>query len=295
MLVYIDGRLVPESEARVSVLDHGFLYGDGVFEGIRVYGGRIFRFHEHLDRLWNSARVLRLSIPWSREEVEQATIETLQANELTDAYIRLIVSRGVGDLGLDPDHCPKPSLIIITRGIQIYPEEMYRKGLRVITSSVRRTSGAALPPQAKTMNYLNNIMGKIEAKNSGFIEAIMLNSEGFVVEGTSDNLFIFRENQLLTPDIHSGALPGITRGVVIDLAREQGIEVDTPLITKFDLYTSDECFLTGTAAEVIPVVEIDGRPVGDGQVGPVTSKLMEAFRERTRIEGVPVYQAEAAS
>jgi branched-chain amino acid aminotransferase len=289
MLVYVDGQLVPKEEAKISVFDHGLLYGDGVFEGIRAYEGRVFRLEAHLKRLDESARAIGMILPWSRQEITGAVLKTMRANELRDAYIRLIVTRGVGDLGLDPDKCQNPSLIIIATEISIYPPEFYENGMRIITSSVRRVSGMAVPPQAKTLNYLNNIMAKIETKNAGFLEAVMLNAEGYVVECTADNLFLYRNGCLSTPPTYCGALPGITRSVVIELAGDMGLCLDYPLVTKHDLYVTEECFLTGTAAEVAPVVEIDGRQIGDGKVGAVTRKLMEAFKERTRSEGTPVY------
>ncbi len=289
MQIYVDGKIVPESEAKISVLDHGVLYGDGVFEGIRVYDGKIFRLREHLDRLNQSARSIMMYLTWSQEELTQAIIETVRANQLRDAYIRLIVTRGIGDLGLDPQKCHNPSLIVIVTGIQLYPLEFYEKGLRIIFSSVQRMPGTALDPQAKTLNYLNSIQAKIEAKSAGVHEAIMLNSLGYVVECTADNIFVYRQGRLLTPPAHCGALQGVTRGVVVELAqKELHIPLEFPLLTKHDIYTAEECFLTGTAAEVVPVVQIDGRQVGDGRVGAVTHRIMEAFREKTR-DGVPVY------
>lgn len=288
MQIYINGEIVPEAEAKISVLDHGVLYGDGVFEGIRVYDGKVFRLAEHLDRLDQSARAIMMYLTWSREELTQAIIETVRANQLRDAYVRLIVTRGVGDLGLDPDNCKNPCLIVITSKIQLYPAEYYEKGLKIIFSSVQRMPGTALDPQAKTLNYLNSIQAKIEAKSAGVQEAIMLNSSGYVVECTADNIFVYRQGRLMTPPAYCGALQGITRGVVVESARELGVALEFPLMTKHDLYTAEECFLTGTAAEVVPVVQIDGRQVGDGRVGAVTRRLMQAFREKTRY-GVAVY------
>ena len=289
MQIYIDGKILPESEAKISVLDHGLLYGDGVFEGIRTYQGKIFRLKEHLDRLRQSAVAIMMKIPWSTEEITEAIKETLRANQLQDAYIRLIVTRGIGDLGLDPDNCKNPALIIIATTIRLYPPKFYEQGMRIIFSSVQRMPGTALDPQAKTLNYLNNIQAKIEAKNAGVEEAIMLNSSGYVVECTADNIFIIRQGRLLTPPAHCGALQGVTRGVVVEMARELEIPIEFPMVTKHDLYTASECFLTGTAAEVVPVVYIDGRTLSDGKVGPVTQRLMKAFREKTK-EGVPVYE-----
>ncbi len=288
MQIYIDGKIVPEAEAKISVLDHGLLYGDGVFEGIRAYNGKIFRLKEHLDRLRQSGLAINLHLPWMPEQLTEAIKQTLRANNLRDAYIRLVVTRGKGDLGLDPSKCKMPTLIVITTGIRIYPPEFYEKGMRIIFSSVQRMPGTALDPQAKTLNYLNNIQAKIEAKNAGVEEAIMLNSAGYVVECTADNIFVLRQGRLLTPPAYSGALQGVTRGVVIEIAREMGIPLEFPMVTKHDLYTADECFLTGTAAEVVPVVQIDGRTLGGGIVGEVTRKLMEAFRRKT-LEGEPIY------
>jgi len=293
MMIYINGEILPENEAKISVLDHGLLYGDGIFEGIRLYGGKIFRLKEHLTRLEMSARSIMMRIPWSPEEITEAMCATVRANRLRDGYIRLILTRGVGDLGLDPDKCKNPSLIVIAAKIRIYPPEFYEKGMRIIFSSVQRMPGTALDPQAKTLNYLNNIQAKIEAKNAGVEEAIMLNSSGYVVECTADNIFIVRQGRVLTPPAHCGALQGITRGVVVDLARELGIPLEFPLVTKHDLYTAEECFLTGTAAEVAPVVQIDGRSLGNGTVGPITRRLIKAFRETTRVEGHAVYDDEA--
>jgi len=289
MLIYIDGTIVPEAEAKISVLDHGLLYGDGVFEGIRVYDGKVFRLEEHLERLDQSARSIMMYLTWSQEELTQAVVETVRANELRDAYVRLIVTRGIGDLGLDPQKCENPSLIVIATGIQLYPQRFYEEGLKIIFSSVQRMPGTALDPQAKTLNYLNSIQAKIEAKSAGVHEAIMLNSSGYVVECTADNIFVCRRGRLSTPPANCGALEGITRGVVIELCQRLNIPLELPLLTKHDIYTAEECFLTGTAAEVVPVVQIDGRQVGDGKVGPVTRRLMEAFREETR-EGVSIYK-----
>lgn len=287
-IIYLDGKLVAEKEAKISVFDHGLLYGDGIFEGIRVYDGRIFRLQEHLERLFHSGQMIRLRLPWSEADLTRALEETIRANGLRDAYIRLVVTRGVGDLGLDPDRCPRPSLIIIVTRIRIYPQEFYEKGMKIITSSVQRISEAALSPQAKTLNYLNNVLAKLDAKNAGVEEALMLNSWGYVAECTADNLFIYRQGSLQTPPPSSGALTGITRKVVLELAQELGIPVEFPLMTKYDLYTAEECFLTGTAAEVVPVVNLDGRSIGEGEVGPITRRLMEAFHEKTRKEGFPV-------
>lgn len=290
MKIYMDGKLVEKEEAKVSVFDHGLLYGDGVFEGIRAYNGRVFRLREHLDRLYGSARAIRLEIPLSKKEMEAAIIDTLRANKLKDAYIRPIVTRGVGDLGLDPDKCPKASVIIIADKIKLYNEDLYTSGLEVITAATKRTSPEALNPCIKSLNYLNNILAKLEAKRNGVEEAIMLNGQGFVAECTGDNLFILKENTLITPPPGAGALEGITRGAVMEIAKNKlKLLVKEELFTTYQVYAADECFLTGTAAEVIPVVKLDGRPIGDGKPGKTTSKLIKEFRELTRLTGVPIY------
>lgn len=286
-LVYISGRLVPREEAVISVFDHGLLYGDGVFEGIRAYSGRIFKLDEHLDRLYNSARAIMLEIPLTKEEMREAVIETCRANPLDDAYIRLVVTRGVGDLGLDPWKAKKPQVIIIVDEIALYPREMYECGIEAIIVSTRRNDPRALNPAIKSLNYLNNILAKIEVHNAGAHEGIMLNVQGFVAEATGENIFIYREGRLLTPPVWAGALPGITRGVVKELAEKEGIPVAEEIFTPYELYTADECFLTGTAAEIVPVVKVDGRPIGEGKPGPVTKLLTRAFHELTQREGVP--------
>lgn len=286
--VYVSGEYVLKDKAKISVFDHGFLYGDGVFEGIRVYGGRVFRLEEHLQRLWESARAISLEVPLSRAKLREKILETLRRNELRDAYIRLIVSRGKGDLGLDPGKCSQAELIIITDKISIYAEELYEKGLEVIIASTRRNIPSALNCRIKSLNYLNNILAKIEATREEMPEAVMLNKDGYVAECTGDNIFIVKEEKLVTPPIWMGILKGITRDVVIDLAQKEGIAVEENIFTPFALYNSDECFLTGTAAEVIPVTRVDGRTIGEGVAGPVTKKLMEKFRQLTRIEGTPI-------
>jgi len=286
-LVYINGRLVPREEAVISVFDHGLLYGDGVFEGIRAYSGRIFKLDEHLDRLYNSARAITLEIPLTKQEMREAVIETCRANPLDDAYIRLVVTRGVGDLGLDPWKAKEPQVIIIVDEIALYPREMYERGIEAVIVSTKRNAPEALNPAIKSLNYLNNIMAKIEVRNAGAHEGIMLNLQGFVAEATGENIFIYREGKLLTPPVWAGALPGITRAVVMELARREGIPVVEALFTPYELYTADECFLTGTAAEIVPVVKVDGRPIGTGRPGPITRRLTESFHELTRKEGVP--------
>ncbi|MBI4430681.1 MAG: branched-chain-amino-acid transaminase [Candidatus Omnitrophica bacterium] len=293
-LVYIDGKLLPESKAKISVFDHGFLYGDGVFEGIRVYSGLIFRLDQHLDRLYESAHTVLLKIPMMRKELGQAIIKTLKANRQKDAYIRLVVSRGVGDLGLDPNKCKTPTIVIITNSITLYPSKLYEDGLKIITVPTVRNIPEALNPQLKTLNYLNNILAKIEASNSGFVEALMLNHQGYVAECTGDNIFMVKRGVVTTPPVYVGALPGITRGAIIDLITKPGLvktgnlpkKFEERLLTRHDLYNADEVFLTGTAAELIPVVEIDGRMIGSGEPGPVTRSLMKGFRELTRKDGV---------
>ena len=289
MTIYIDGKFLPEAEAKVSVFDHGLLYGDGVFEGIRFYNGRVFKFDEHLTRLWESARAICLNIPLSREEMSAATLETIRQNNLRDGYIRLLVTRGVGNLGLSPDRCPRASVIIIAATIALYPEEQYERGLTVITCGTRRMSPAALSPAVKSLNYLNNILAKIEANQAGAGEGLMLNEQGYVAECTGDNIFILKRGELLTPPISAGALRGITREVVFEIAREFGIPVREPEITRYDIYTCDECFLTGTAAEIIPMVRLDSRDLGNGKPGPVTARFIARFRELTQSSGTPIY------
>jgi len=286
--VYVSGEYVLKDEAKISVFDHGFLYGDGVFEGIRAYQGRVFRLEEHLQRLWESAKAIALEIPLSREQLKEKIVETLRKNELKDAYIRLVVSRGKGDLGLDPRKCPRSELVIITDKISIYPEELYEKGLEVIIVSTRRNIPSALNCRIKSLNYLNNILAKIEATRQGASEAIMLNKDGYVAECTGDNIFIVKEKILITPPVWMGVLKGITRDVVIELAQKEGIGVQEKIFTPFALYNSDECFLTGTAAEVIPVTRVDGKTIGKGIAGPITRKLIKKFRQLTRTEGTPI-------
>jgi branched-chain amino acid aminotransferase len=280
--VYINGKLVDKEEATVSVYDHGLLYGDGVFEGIRSYGGTVFRLQEHLDRLWDSAKAICLEIPTGKQEMAEAIEHTLAVNQIKDGYIRVVVTRGCGTLGLDPDKCSDPVVIIITDHIALYPREVYEKGLEIITVSTLRNHPAALNPRIKSLNYLNNILAKIEGKQAGCVEALMLNHKGEVTECTGDNLFLARDAALLTPPINAGILEGITRAAVIELARDAGIDVREISLTRHDVYIADECFLTGTAAEVVPVVEVDSRTIGDGKPGPITRKLAERFRKLTR-------------
>ena len=290
MKIYLDGKLVSKEEAKVSVFDHGLLYGDGIFEGIRAYNGRVFRLKEHLDRLWDSARAINLTIPITKNEMEKALIKTLIANKLTEGYIRLVVTRGVGDLGLDPRKCTEPpSIIIIADKISLYPEDLYEKGGEIITAAIRRIRPDALSPNVKSLNYLNNIMAKMEATRAGVMEAIMLNSEGYVAECTGDNIFIVKNGVLFTPPASEGALIGITRDAVIELAKNKlKIQVREERITTYNVYTSDECFLTGTAAEVIPVIKVDSRAIDDGKPGKITTKLIKEFKSLTRLTGVPI-------
>lgn len=279
--IWLDGKLVPPQEARISVYDHGLLYGDGVFEGIRVYNGRIFKMKTHLDRLYASARAIRLEIPYTPDQIVQALRETVKANEQSNGYIRLCVTRGVGTLGLNPFTCKTGSVFIIADAIALYPQELYEKGLEVITSSVTRNHPAALSPRIKSLNYLNNILAKIEAIDAGVLEAVMLNAQGHVAECTGDNIFIVRKfagkDVLITPPLHAGILEGVTMNTVLELAAKAGIATDRFDLTKHDLYTADEMFLTGTAAEVIPVTKVDGRIIGNGKIGPITQKLLDAF------------------
>ena len=292
MLIYIDGEFLPKAEAKVSVFDHGLLYGDGVFEGIRSYNSRVFKLDEHLERLYDSAKSIMLQIPIPIETMKETVLETLRRNHLREAYIRLVVTRGVGDLGLDPDKCPTPSIIIIADKITLYPQKFYEDGLEIVTVSVRRNYSEAINPRIKSLNYLNNILAKIEGKQSGAEEVLMLNAEGYVVECSGDNIFWVKNGVLVTPPVHIGILEGVTRNSVIDLARDAGMQVEERVFTRHDLYIADECFLTGTAAEVIPVVKIDRRAIGDGQPGKVTEKLIAAFRQFAHNCGTPIYTAE---
>lgn len=281
LLIYLNGEFVSKEKAVVSVFDHGLLYGDGVFEGIRSYNCNVFKLREHLERLYDSAKYIMLDIPLSLDELEQAVVETLKRNHLKDAYIRLVITRGVGDLGLAPWKCPKPTIFIIADSIALYPADYYKKGLEIVTAPTRRLCSSAFSTRAKTLNYLNNIMAKIEGKNGGALEALMLSEQGYVLECTGDNIFLIKNNELITPPEHIGILKGITRDSVMDLARKQGYNVKEQLFTLFDVYTADECFLTGTAAEVIPVVKVDGRIISDGTPGPVTAALIREFQKIT--------------
>jgi branched-chain amino acid aminotransferase len=280
--VYISGKLYDKEQATVSVYDHGLLYGDGVFEGIRSYSGKVFRLDEHLDRLWNSAKAIWLQIPMTKAEMAKAIRDTLAVNNLTDAYIRVVVTRGSGTLGLDPNRCSEPRVIIITDLIALYPEELYQKGLELVTVSTMRNHPASLSPRIKSLNYLNNILAKIEGQRAGCIEALMLNHKGEVAECTGDNIFIVRNGRLMTPPLDAGPLEGVTRNAVLELACGAGVPASETPFTRHDLYIADECFLTGTAAEVIPVVKVDSRPIGDGKPGPITRDLIRRFHALTR-------------
>lgn len=284
--VFIDGKFYPRADAKVSVFDHGFLYGDGIFEGIRSYDGLIFRLDDHLDRLFESAHSIMLNMPMTKRELKDVTIKALQVNKLKDAYIRLIVSRGVGDLGLDPKKCPKATVVLIADKIRLYPAEFYEKGMEIITVPTVRNLPEALNPQIKTLNYLNNIMAKIEANNAGCKEALMLNHLGYVVEGTGDNIFMIKKGKMITPPSFLGALKGITRGVIIDIALKKKMDFAEKLVTRHDLFNADEVFLTGTAAEVIPIVKIDGRMIGGGKPGKYTAELTADFRKLTKTDGL---------
>jgi branched-chain amino acid aminotransferase len=288
MKIYLDGKFVDQVDAKISVFDHGLLYGDGVFEGIRLYQGNIFRLDAHLERLEYSAKALLLKMPWSRAEIAEATCETCRQNGLTDGYIRLVVTRGVGDLGLSPWLCPVPSIFIIAAKIALYPAEHYTTGLSICTVATRRMNPAALPPAVKSLNYLNNILAKIEARQAGCLEAIMLNDQGYVAECTGDNLFIVHKGEILTPAASQGALKGITRDAIFDIASELKIPMRETNLTRYDVWNADECFLTGTAAEVIPVVKLDGREIGSGKPGTITGRVLEAFRRRVIVEGTKI-------
>ena len=287
--IYIDGKFYSEANAKVSVFDHGLLYGDGIFEGIRFYNGRVFRLEEHLERLWDSARSICLQVPISRREMTEAVLETIRQNDLRDGYIRLLVTRGIGNLGLNPMQCKHPSVIIIAATIVLYHENFYRKGLTIVTCATRRSNPAALNPAVKSLNYLNNVMARIEANLAGADEALMLNDAGNVAECTADNVFIVKRGQMFTPPTTAGALRGITRSIVFEIAAELGIKITETDITRHDVFIADECFLTGTAAEIIPVVKADGRLIRNGKPGSITTRTIARFREMTRETGTPVY------
>lgn len=288
LMIYLNGKLVPQEQATVSVFDHGVLYGDGVFEGIRAYNGRVFRLEQHIDRLYAGAHTLMINIPISKEEMCKAVCDTCAANNLTDAYIRLVVTRGAGDLGLDPRKCTTPTIFVIAASIQMYPEEFYQKGLELITCSTRRNSPQTLDPAMKSLNYLNNILAKIETIQAGVPEGIMLTADGYVSECTGDNLFIVKGNTLIVPPLHLGNLGGITRMTIMELAEAEGLEVREEMFRLHDLYNADEFFITGTAAEVVPGVKVDGRPIANGKPGPITQRLRKRYQELTYAEGTPI-------
>jgi branched-chain amino acid aminotransferase len=285
MKIYLNGLLVDRADAKVSVFDHGLLYGDGVFEGIRIYDGCIFKLDEHLERLEYSAKAIMLKIPLSRKELSDAVCETCRANDLKSGYIRLVVTRGEGSLGLSIHSCKQPNVIIIADNIQLYPPEFYEQGLKIITVPTRRINPAALPPTVKSLNYLNNILAKTEAQHLGYHEAIMLNDQGYIAECTGDNVFALHKGVLLTPPASAGALKGITRGAVLEIADELAVPVREVNLTRYDVWTCDELFLTGTAAEVIPIVEVDARVIGDGKPGVLTLRFLEVFQRIVREQG----------
>lgn len=287
MKVYLNGRLVDKDQAKVSVFDHGFLYGDGVFEGIRAYNHLVFKLNEHIDRLFESAHSIMLSIPLTKKQASEAAIKTLKANQLSDAYIRVVVSRGQGDLGLDPRKCQgRETVVIITDKIVLYPKELYQMGMEIVTVPTIRNIPQAMNPQIKSLNYLNNILAKIEAINSGCQEALMMDHLGFVVECTGDNVFVVKNGQLYTPPQYMGILRGITRDTVLDIAQKIKIPAHENALTRHEVYVSQECFLTGTAAEIVPVVKVDGRMIGDGKPGKITKLITKEFRKLTKTEGV---------
>jgi branched-chain amino acid aminotransferase len=288
MKIFVDGKYYDERNAKVSVFDHGLLYGDGIFEGIRAYNGRVFRLKEHIDRLFCSAKAILLKLPMSHAAIMRAVVETCRANKIRNGYIRLVVTRGVGTLGLNPNRCKRPSVIVIADKIQLYPESFYTRGMEIVTVPTTRNLHSALNPAIKSLNYLNNILAKIEANNAGCEEAIMLNAEGFVAECTGDNVFIVKDGQLFTPPLSAGALYGITRRTVMEIAEESGYQVTEPNLTRYDLFNADECFLTGTGAEIVPVTKIDGRTIGRGRPGPVTRELEEKYHALTKISGEPI-------
>lgn len=283
--VYINGEYFKKKDAKISVFDHGLLYGDGVFEGIRSYNRLVFKLKEHIDRLYESAHGIMLKIYLSKEEMIKAVIDTLKLNQLDDAYVRLIVTRGIGDLGLDPRKCENASIIIIADKIQLYPKELYKDGMSIITVPTPRNIPEALNPQIKSLNYLNNILGKIEAINSGYEEAIMLTASGYVAECTGDNIFIIKDNALITPPAYLGILKGITRAAAMSIGKKLGLDVKEDVLTRHNLFTADECFLTGTAAEIIPVVNIEKRIIGTGKPGNTTLKLISEFKKLTKKDG----------
>ncbi len=288
MKIYLDGKFVDAADAKVSVFDHGLLYGDGIFEGIRLYQGNVFRLDQHLERLWYSAKSIMLEIPITRPQMAEAVCESCRQNGLRDGYIRLVVTRGVGDLGLSPWLCPKPTVFIIADKIALYPPETYATGLSIVTVPTRRLGPATLPPAVKSLNYLNNILAKLEARQAGALEAVMLNDQGFVAECTGDNIFIVHHGRLFTPAAQEGALKGITREAIFDIAQGLGLSLEEHQLTRYDLWNADECFLTGTGAEVVPVVRLDGREIGAGKAGPISTRILAEFRRRVLAEGTRI-------
>lgn len=288
--IYVDGKYYPKEEAKISVFDHGFLYGDGVFEGIRAYNGRVFKLKEHIDRLYNGTRGIMINVPLTKEEMTEVVLETLRRNQLQDAYIRLVISRGAGDLGLDPKKCSKPTVVCIADKIVLYPEELYEKGMEIITAATRRNRPEGVNPQMKSLNYLNNIMAKLEANLAGAPEALLLNNEDYVAECTGDNIFIVKNGVLITPPPYVGILVGITRNAIIEAAERLGIKVEEKVFTRYEVFTADECFLSGTAAEAVPVVKVDGRPIADGKPGPITKQIIKEFKELIKTEGTEIYK-----
>jgi branched-chain amino acid aminotransferase len=289
LLIYLDGQMLPENQAKVSVFDHGLLYGDGVFEGIRFYNGRVFRLEEHIRRLYDSAKSILLQIPLTPEEMTAAIVDTVRVNALRDGYIRAVVTRGTGPMGLSPYKCPKATVFVIAATIQLYPESAYQTGLTMATVATRRPRHDILPPSVKSLNYLNNVMAKVEAIQAGAEEGLMLNDQGLVAECTGDNIFTVRDGKVTTPPLSAGALDGITRAVVFDICAELGISIREHEMTRHDVFTADECFLTGTAAEVIAAVKLDQRVIGNGKPGPVTQRIIKRFRELTQSTGTAVY------
>lgn len=289
-IIYLDGHFVPKEDAKISVYDHGLLYGDGIFEGLRVYNGRIFKLEEHVDRLFESAKSILLNISMTRQEMIEAHVETVRRNGLRDVYIRSIVTRGVGSLGIDPRSCPKSSVIIIVDKISLYPLELYQKGIDVVTVPTRRTAIDALTPRVKSLNYLGNVMAKMEVVRAGAFGGIMLNNDGYVTEGTADNIFVIKNGVMYTPPTHVGILQGITRDTIMEIAAQTGYTVKEQVMTRHDLYIADEIFFTGSGAEVIPVINVDGRAIGDGKPGKITWHFIEAYRCLVNTTGYPVFE-----
>ncbi|MEM9399497.1 MAG: branched-chain-amino-acid transaminase [Verrucomicrobiota bacterium] len=290
MKVYIDGNFYEEEKAKISVFDHGLLYGDGVFEGIRAYNGRIFRLKEHIDRLYDSAKAIMLNIKQSREEMAEIVVKTCRENDLKDGYIRQVITRGAGTLGLSPDRCPTPSVIVIASSLQLYPQEFYENGLKIVTASTRRVSPAALNPAVKSLNYLNNVMAKIEGSLAGVHEVLMLNEAGYVAECSGDNVFVIKNGKMYTPPVYAGALGGITRLVIFEIAEKLNLSLAEVPLSRYDIFVADEMFLTGTGAEIIPVVNVDGREIGNGKVGQCTRKVMTEYHDLTMNTGTSVFE-----